>query len=368
MQVPVNRPLISNDDREAVLRALDQGELSGNSPLIEHIEGELSEYFSGSYATLVASGTSACDLATIAAGVHAGDRVLVSASTIISTVAQAARAGAQIDTLDVHPETWNVDFHDFRGMDFSKYKVVYPVHLYGLQSNISVVQKDLEDLGVDIIEDSAEAFSQKDNGRYCGTRGRFGIFSFYSNKLITSGEGGLILSKDKKDHDRIQSLKNLSFGKSERLLNEELSWNLRMPALSAALLQSQFRNLQSTLESKFALAARYFDGLEGIDQIQLPLKSSYGSSNHYWVFGFVLRDDSKFNAVSLRNVLKEKGVETRRFFPPLQMQPTLKDVVSSTPTPIANRLWERGLYLPFGSGISNSEVDYVIQSIREVLN
>lgn len=368
MRVPVNRPLITIEDRESVLAALDRGEISGTAPLVTELEMELSEFFAGSYASLVSSGTSACDLAVIASDISSRDKVLVSASTILSTVTQIARVGAKIDTLDVDPITWNVDFNNYSGMDFSQYKAVVPVHLYGLQSNISVVQRDLEELGVDIIEDAAEAFSQSDGEMYCGTRGRFGIFSFYSNKLITSGEGGLVLSKHLEDHERIQSLKNLSFGSIERLLNDDISWNLRMPALSAALLKSQFRNVRKTLEAKQTLASRYIEGLKGIDQIQLPAPASYGSPNHYWVFGIVLADESNYTAESLGKLLKDRGIETRRFFPPLRLQTTLKNVVSETPTPVADRLWEKGIYLPFGSGILDFEIDYVIEVLREVLD
>ena len=368
MIVPVNRPLISSENRLAVLEALESGDISGNAPLIGELEQELSDFFGGRHASLVSSGTSACDLATIAVGIKAGDKVLVSASTIISTISQAARLGAEIETLDVNQDTWNVDFNDYRGMDLSKYKAIYPVHLYGLQSNISVIQKELEEARVDIIEDAAEAFSQKDNGEYCGTRGRFGTFSFYSNKLVTSGEGGLVLARDKDDYHRIQSLKNLSFGKHERLLNEELSWNLRMPALSAALLRSQLRSIDKTLEIKLGMAARYHEGLADLEEIQLPISQSYGSQNHYWVFGFVLRKDAKLNAASMSARLREKGIETRRFFPPLRLQPTLVDRVSNAPTPVADHLWDRGIYLPFGSGISLTEIDYVIQSVREILH
>jgi perosamine synthetase len=367
MKVPVNRPLITAKDRASVLEALDKGEISGTSLLVGNLEEELSDFFAGSHASLVSSGTSACDLATIASGVKTGDKVLVSASTILSTIAQAARVGAKIDTLDVDPDSWNVDFNHYRGLDLSDYKAIYVVHLYGLQSNISVMQRELEEAQIDIIEDVAEAFSQKDAGEYCGTRGRFGTFSFYSNKLITSGEGGLILSKSKEDHRRIQSLKNLSFGNQERLLNEEISWNLRMPALSAALLRSQLRNLNNTLASKQSLATQYHEGLKELDEIQLPSLESYGSKNHYWVFGFVLRGDSKWNAKSLAPRLRERGIETRRFFPPLALQPTLQGIVSAAPTPIANHLWEKGIYLPFGSGISSDEVAYVIESVRAIL-
>jgi perosamine synthetase len=368
LKVPVNRPLITSSDRESVIDALDRGEISGTAPLVDELENELTEFFLGSHASLVSSGTSACDLAVIASGISSGHKVLVSASTIMSTVSQIARAGASIDTLDVDPLTWNVDFNNYIGMDFSNYKAVVPVHLYGLQSNISVIQADLEELGVDIIEDAAEAFSQKDSGEYCGTRGRFGIFSFYANKLITSGEGGLILSKNPEDHKRIQSLKNLSFGKSERLLNEDISWNLRMPALSAALLRSQLKNIQKTLADKQLMASRYIEGLHGIEQIQLPSPGSFGSSNHYWVFGLVLREDSQFTAETLANLLKVRGIETRRFFPPLRLQPTLKNVVSNSPTPVADNLWKKGIYLPFGSGIQEREVDYVIEILKEILN
>ena len=367
MIVPVNRPFITAKDRAAVLAALENGDISGTAPLIGELEQELSDFFGGCYASLVSSGTSACDLATVATGIKAGDRVLVSASTILSTISQAARLGARIDTLDVNPNSWNVDFNDYRGMNLSNYKAIYPVHLYGLQSNISVIQKDLESAQVDIIEDAAEAFSQKDNGQYCGTRGRFGTFSFYSNKLITSGEGGLVLARNEKDHRRIQSLKNLSFGKAERLLNEDISWNLRMPALSAALLRSQLSSLNNTLVSKQSLATRYLEGLKDIDQIQLPSAESYGSKNHFWVFGFVLRGESKWDATSLAIRLREKGVETRRFFPPLHLQPTLHDIVSKAPTPVADHLWENGIYIPFGSGISLNEIDYVIESVRTIL-
>ena len=368
MNIPVSRPLITVEDRESVLATLDAGEISGTAPLIGELEQELTDFFGGAFASLVSSGTSACDLASIACGIGAGDRVLVSASTIISTVSQIARSGAKIDILDVDSETWNVDFNNYLGMDFSIYKAVYPVHLYGLQSNISAIQSELEKANVDIIEDAAEAFSQRDDGVLCGTRGRFGIFSFYSNKLITSGEGGLLLSRDKIDHERIQSMKNLSFGKLERLLNEELSWNLRMPALSAALLRSQFRNIGSTLQAKRAMARRYIEGLEDLEQIQLPAKDSYGSENHYWVFGIVIRKGGGHDAISLAAELKALGIETRRFFPPLRLQPTLVDLISKSPTPVADHLWKNGLYLPFGSGISDKEIEYVIESVRKVLN
>ena len=369
MRVPVNRPLITKDDADSVIGALESGNISGNSAITKEVELRLSERLLGRPVISLSSGTVACDLATHLAGVGKGDLVLAPAATIISTISEAARRGAKIQLVDHDPDTWCPDYTRIDKGMLKNIKAVYVAHLYGLTAFLGNLRENCLELGVPLIEDAAEVFGQTYDGQPCGTLGDFGVFSFYSNKVITSGEGGALAISDPQTAEKARGFRNLCFGEDERLLHFDLGWNYRMGSLQSALLLSQITRLDGIIENKVKLASMYNQAFANHPLIQTPLETTFSSSNHYWVYGIVLRDVSGNFVKNLRQKLFKQGIETRRFFPPLYLQPALlaRQAVGLEKMPVAEQIWEQGIILPFGSGITESEIQYVSEIITSLL-
>lgn len=363
--IPVNRPLISKSDRVAVMSALDDGWISGEGPYVSGFERTLASRIHVNYAVAVSSGTSACDLLYAASNLVPGDKVVLPATTIISTATNAARIGCQIDLVDSDPLEWCATSQKTVERIDEDTKIVFPVHLFGLAVDMDPIVERAKQVGALVFEDAAEAIGLEYKGRPCGSLGDAGVFSFYANKTVTSGEGGAVVSGSKELSDSVRSLRNLSFSPKERFVHEALGYNARMPSLSAALANSQLNRLSSLLARKREIGNRYQEGLSGHPWFQLPATGTKDCENSYWVFGLILTSESPYNATEFREVLRNRGVDSRRFFCPLNLQPVLQSlgVVSKEPMPVSEHLWKNGLYLPSGIGNTDLEIDEVIETL-----
>jgi perosamine synthetase len=249
-------------------------------------------------------------------------------------------------------------------------KIVLPVHIYGLPVDMQPIWELRKSHNFIILEDSAEALGVTCYGQKSGALGDVSIFSLYANKLITAGEGGMIATSDNILAEKLRGLRNLNFSKAERFVNFELGYAARLNNLGATLALSQLREIDQLLEIKSFLAKRYLEGLDGHPWFDFQATSTSYAENKYWVFGLVLKDSVPFSAKVFQGLLLSHGIESRRFFCPLHLQPVARkfDVVLD-PRGMTNSelLWERGLYLPFGTGIRIDEVDEVIRVLWHIL-
>ena len=363
--IPVNRPLISGEDISAVTEALKNTWVSGDTPPIITLENTLKEILGVSDVVAVSTGTTAIDLSVEALDIQPGDECIVPTFTIMSSVSNLVRHGAKLTVVDSDPVTWSINADLAAEAITAKTKLVVPVHIYGLPVDMDPILNKVAGTQTFVLEDAAEALGVDYKGRHCGAIGDAGIFSFYANKIVTGGEGGAVSTNDAAFAERVRYFRNLCFNPKQRFVHEDLGWNARLSGLPATLISSQLQRLDHLIERKIAIAQRYLSGLAGHPWLDFHPASTASSENTYWVFGVVLNDDSPFDAEELQKDLRVLGVDTRRFFCPVHLQPLARKYPIHTfgPMPVAEKLWNRGIYLPSGLGNTTEEFEAVIDAM-----
>ena len=363
--IPVFEPTITDDDIAAVADALRGGQISGSfGQALDQFEAEFAAYVGCRFGVATSSGTTALQLAVRAAGIGPGDEVLVSASTNIATALAVVHNGAIPVPIDSEPETWNLDLDLVEGRITDRTKAILPVHLYGHPVDMDSLNEIAERHGLLVIEDCAESHGATVRGRPTGSFGAMACFSFYANKVITTGEGGMVTTNDPVLADKLRLLRNLAFTKP-RFRHEEAGYNFRMTAFQAALGLSQLRRIESVVEAKRRLAERYAEHLAGIAGLQLPIERPW-AKNVYWMYGVVVQRQFGRTRDELAEELLKAGAETRTFFCPMDLQPALRKIegFSADPCPVADQLWDAGLYLPSNPYLSDAQVREVATAVR----
>jgi perosamine synthetase len=317
----------------------------------------------------VANGTAALDIAVEALGIGPGDEVILPTFTIISCVSQIVRAGAKPVLVDCDPITWNMDVDQVAAKITDRTRAIMAVHIYGLPVDMDPLLALAERHGLSVIEDAAEMHGQAYKGRPCGSFGDISTFSFYPNKHVTTGEGGMVVTDDPDLAEQARSLRNLCFQPERRFVHERLGWNYRMTSLQAALGLAQLEKLERTVRRKREIGRQYRELLSGLPGITLPANATSYAESIYWVFGIVLNDDLDMNAEDAMRRLAAQGIGTRPFFCPMHMQPVLQrlGLFREEAYPVATRLYERGFYVPSGLKLTNSEVQEVAEALKGIL-
>jgi perosamine synthetase len=321
----------------------------------------------------VMNGSAALDVAVAALGLGPGDEVILPTFTIISCAAAIVRAGAVPVVVDCEPRTWNMDPAQIESRITPHTKAIMVVHIYGLPVEMDPVMEIARRHGLKIIEDSAEQIGQvyhgNSNSRSIGSFGELATLSFYPNKHVTTGEGGMVLTSIDALAEKCRSLRNLCFGKQSRFVHEELGWNFRMSNLQAAVGVAQMERLPQTLEKKRQIGAWYDELLADFAAIErLPARTEYAENIH-WVYGVVVKDWVPFDATQAMARLATKGVGTRPFFWPMHEQPVFRrmGLFEGVSCPVAERIARRGFYIPSGVALTRDQVEQVAAALREIL-
>ena len=369
-QVPVNTPLITEGDIASVVNALRDGWVSGEGPIVAEFENSFAQSCNREFGIAVTNGTAAIELVIHALGIGPGDEVILPSFAIISCVSQILRAGATPVFVDSDAATWNMDVNQIRSVITANTRAIMAVHTYGLPVDMDPLLQIAEEFNLKVIEDAAESHGLQYRGQRCGSFGLVSTFSFYANKHITTGEGGMVVTNDEELAASIRKYRNLAFQPERRFVHDELGWNLRMSSLQCALGTSQLHRLEEILASRRATGRTYQDAFKDLRNVQLPLPRTATSTNDYWVFGLVLNGELTGRAGEIQQVLSENGVGTRPFFWPLHEQPVLKTFgLSEQPLlPIASNLARSGFYIPNGLGLNIEDVEHVIETVRRVLS
>lgn len=367
--IPVNTPLLDGNERKYLLECLDSGWISSEGPFVASFEEKFAAKMGRRFGVAVANGSVALDAAIVALGLQPGDEVLMPAFTIISCAAAVVRTGAVPVLIDADPQTWNMDVSQLARRITSRTKAIMVVHIYGLPTPMAPVLALAREHGLKVIEDAAEAHGLSCDGRPCGSFGDLSTFSFYPNKHITTGEGGMIVTDDPALAERCRSLRNLCFQPQRRFVHEELGWNFRMTNLQAALGLAQLESLDRHLVKKREIGRRYQELLAGLPGVQLPLPRTACAENLYWVFGLVLERSHPLDATAAMQRLAERKVGTRPFFWPMHEQPVLlrMGLFAGESYPVAENIARRGFYLPSGLGLSDEDIREVAARVREAL-
>jgi perosamine synthetase len=408
--IPVNEPLLDGNEKKYLAECIDTGWISSEGPFVKKFEDQFSSTVDRKFGIAVANGSVALDAAVAALGIGKGDEVIMPTFTIISCAAAVVRAGAVPVLVDSDPITWNMDVNQIKTKITNKTKAIMVVHIYGLPVDMDPIIEIAEKYGLLIIEDAAEAHglfyrsrgqrtevggqrtevrgqraedrSQRADemrsavvnefhragraeGRPCGSFGDISTFSFYPNKLITTGEGGMIVTDNEELAERCRSLRNLCFQPQKRFVHEELGWNFRFTNLQAAVGLAQLEKLDEHIKRKRRMGKLYTELLSEIPELQLPLPITGYAENIYWVYGMVLKDQVSFDAEEAMHRLKEKGIGTRPFFWPMHEQPAFikMGLFKNEKYPVAERIARRGFYIPCGLGLGKEQMKYVCRTI-----
>ena len=368
--VPVNIPWITEEDADYVRQAVAEGWISGEGKYVAEFEESMASFCNRKHAIAVSNGSVAIDLVIEALGIGPGDEVIMPSFTIISCHAQILRNGATPVFVDALPDTWNMNVSQVESLITSRTKAIMAVHIYGLPVDMDPLLEIASRHGIPVIEDAAESHGLKYKGRLTGSMGLVSTFSFYANKNITTGEGGMVLTDDEPFAAKVRSLRNLAFLPEKRFVHEELGWNSRMSSIQAALGSSQIRRVDSIVAKRRALGAFYLESFANLKGLSLPASEAADSLNDFWVFGMVLDAEHPKSVNQVTRDLEQMGIGTRPFFYPLHKQPVLKKILvdfAEMSLPVTEHLGSQGFYIPNGLGMNNSQAERVVDAVQGVL-
>lgn len=367
--IPVNTPLLDGNEKKYLNECIDTGWISSEGPFVKQLETGIADYVGRKYGIAVCNGSVALELAIEALHLTKGDEVIMPAFTIISCAAALVRKGVIPVLIDSDPNTWNMDVTQIEEKITDKTKAIMVVHLYGLPVDMDAVLDIAKSHSLYIIEDAAEAHGLSYKGKKCGSFGTVSVMSFYPNKHITTGEGGMVLVDDDELRERCRLFRNLCHSKEKRFYHEELGYNFRMSNIQAAIGVAQLEKIEEHLKLKREMGTSYQEKLCGVEGIQLPVAKTVYAENLYWVFGIVLDNHISMNAEEMIARLSERNIGCRPFFYPMHMQPVFKKMglFKNERYPVAERLGERGFYVPSGLTVSEEQRQYVAEQIKEIL-
>ncbi len=367
--IPVNEPLLAGNERKYLLECLDSGWISSEGPFVKQFEDRFAARVDREFGIAVSNGSVALDAAVVALGLGPGDEVILPSFTIISCAAAIVRAGATPVVVDCDPHSFNMRVDQIEARITPRTRAIMVVHLYGLPVHMAPLLALARHYRLKVIEDAAEMHGQTCDGRPCGSFGDISTFSFYPNKHITTGEGGMIVCNDAALAERCRSLRNLCFKPEQRFVHDELGWNMRMTNLQAALGLAQLEQLDGFVQRKRRMGARYTQKLAGTPGLQLPLASSPQADNIYWVYPLVLDDAVPVDAKAVMARLGARGIGTRPFFWPMHEQPVLRKLglFDGECYPVAERIARRGFYIPSGMALTDAQIDECALALRELM-
>ena len=367
--IVINKPLLNGNEKNYLVECIDSEWISSEGPFVKQFEEQFAARVDRTHGIAVCNGTAALDAAVEAAGIGPGDEVILPTFTIISCINQIVRAGAKPVLVDSDPATWNMDVSQIKDKITPRTKAIMVVHIYGLPVDMDPVLDIARRHDLKVIEDAAEMHGQTYKGRPCGSFGDISTFSFYPNKHITTGEGGMIVTNNDRLAEECRSLRNLCFQPQKRFVHERLGWNLRMTNMQAAIGLAQLERLDEFVARKRRMGRRYTELFSGMRGIQLPVPRTEYAQNIYWVYGLVLKDEVPFDAEEAMRRLQAEGIGTRPFFWPMHEQPVLKKMglFAEDFHPVSERLARRGFYIPSGLALTESQMDQVAEALFKVM-
>ena len=347
----MNEPLFTGNEQKYLSECIQSGWV-GNGPFIERFEEEFSRYIGRKHGIAVSSGTAALDISVEALGIKQGDEVICPSLAIISTINQILRVGARAVFVDCD-RTWNMDVSKVKDLISDKTKAIIAVHTYGLPVDMD----PLLGLRTFVIEDAAEVIGQTYKGKKCGTFGTLSCFSFYANKIITTGEGGMILTDDDDLAKECRRLRDLCH--TERFHHDRIGWNYRMTNMQAAVGCAQLEQIEEKIAKK-RMIGRWYDALLSHLDIKRPIGKTDYAENIYWVYAI----ETRLRAKQVIEGMRKEGIECRPFFWPLHLQPIVDSAASC---PNAEHAAGYGLYLPSGMALTIEQSCEVAEALRKVL-
>lgn len=368
MNIPVSRPLLDKTETDYVLSALADEAISGlYGQYIDKFEKDFSNYSDCSYGVATNSGTSALHLALASLGIGNKDEVLVSSFTNMATFFAVLYQGAKPIPVDIEPDTWNINPLLIEEKINENTKAILVVHIYGHPVDMNPILKIARNYGLYVIEDCAEAHGALYKGRKVGSLGDAGCFSFYANKIITTGEGGMVTTNNVEIADKTRSLKSLAFGANNKFMHEDIGFGYRMTNLQAAIGCAQLKKIDEIIDKKRNIAHYYDENLKDIPGLQLPVEKNY-AKNVYWMYHVVLSKKFGLQRELVMKKLRYYGIETREAFIPYNMQEIFirRGWTRGDECPVSNYVAKNGFYIPSGPLLEEKELEYIVSKIKDI--
>jgi perosamine synthetase len=376
--IPVNEPFLGELEFENVAECLRTGWISSSGRFIEEFERQWAAYCGRRYGIAVSNGSTALQVAISCLHLEPGDEIILPTFTIISCITAVLNNGGTPVLVDSDPRTWCMDVSQVEAKITSRTRALMPVHIYGHPVQMDPVLNLARQHEIAIIEDAAEAHGaeclsldsgQRPTWRRCGNFGLASTFSFYANKLITTGEGGMVLTDDPQFAEEARSQRNLCFQPGRRFKHEDLGFNFRLTNIQAAIGVAQIQRINEIVARKRHMAQEYNRRLQHVPGLQLPAEEAW-ARNVYWMYGVVVDENTGLDAFELGQILANRGIETRPFFLGMHEQPALRrrGLFLNEHYPVAERLARQGLYLPSGLALTEDQLHTVCEIVTEVMS
>jgi len=367
--IPVNEPLLDGNEKKYLAECIDSGWVSSDGPFVKRFENAFASYIGVRHGVAVCNGTAALETAVAAIGIKTGDEVIMPSFTIISCAWSVIRCGGRPIFVDVEADTWNIDVSQIEQKITVKTKAIMVVHMYGHPVDMDPVLTLAKKYKLKVIEDAAEAHGAEYKGKKCGLLGDVAAFSFYANKIVTTGEGGMIVTNDTVIAERAMSYRNLAFCQERRFYHTEIGYNFRMTNLQAAVGLAQCERIDEFVAIKRRNAQVYTEALHSVPMLGLPVEKSW-AKNVYWMYGVVLDEKSGWDATQVMVALEKQGIVTRPFFLGLHEQPVLMPYCDNmcTQYPVTERIARQGFYLPSGLTLTKDTLYKVAGNLKQCLS
>lgn len=368
--IPVNEPLLNGNEKKYLCECIDTGWISSEGPFVKQFEEKMSAAAGRKYGVAVSNGTAALEVAMQAVGIGKGDEVIMPALTIISCAMAVTKLGGIPVLVDSDLNTWNMDVNEIEGKITPRTKAILVVHLYGLPAEMDKILGIAEKYHLKVVEDAAEMHGQTYNTRPCGSFGDISTFSFYPNKHVTTGEGGMVVTDNEELAERSKMLRNLCFRRDVRYVHDEISDNYRFTNLQAAVGLAQLERLDEFVERKREMGRFYTQELADVKGIRLPLAETEYAKNIYWVYGIVLGEDNRLSNREVTKLLAAEGIGTRTFFWCMHEQPVYvkQGWFANERYPNGEYLARKGFYIPSGLALTKGQMETVVKKVKKVLS
>jgi perosamine synthetase len=366
IHIPVCEPKLGEKELQYVIDCIKSGWISSKGQNITKFEEGFSRYCGAKFGVSTTSGTTALHLALASLGIKTGDQVVIPSFTMIATANAVTYVGAMPVLVDSELDTWNIDVSKIEGKITKKTKAIIVVHTYGHPVDMAPILEIAEKKSLYVIEDAAEAHGAEYMGKKVGALGDVGCFSFYANKIITTGEGGMLVTNNEELAERARLLRDQAYEEKRRFLHRFVGFNYRMTNLQAAIGLAQLEKIDDFVNLRRSNAHYYNSLLEDVDGLVLPPEAKW-AKNVYWMYSVLIKPEFGIKRDKLMTILLKKyGVETRPFFYPIHLQPAYSDLFKGETYPVADELSERGINLPSGNTLSKEQIEYIVDAIISV--
>lgn len=366
--IPVNEPLLDGNEKKYLMDCVETGWISSAGEYVTRLENDMARYVGRKAGISVSNGTAALEDAVQALNLPKGSEVIMPAFTIISCSNAIVKAGLVPVLVDADEYTWNMNVHQIEDKITDKTSAIMVVHIYGLPVDMDPVLDIAKRHNLVIIEDAAESIGVTYRGKQCGSFGDISCMSFFANKHITTGEGGMVFADDMMLIDRARNVRNLFFDSERRYIHDEIGSNFRMTNIQAAIGCAQLERIEEHLVIKRNIGLKYSELLRENPYFQLPVDSTEYADNRYWIYGLMIRDDVDVDATVVMDKLKELGVGTRHFFYPIHLQPAYNKMglFIGESYPVAEKLAKKGFYIPSGMTLTDEQISAVADAINSI--